>query len=142
MSHSSRIETYLPQNGIEEKIKIYLYYPGDVVENCLLHQRIYMNLIGSGACVNNFYSDVNMVSAEADLSNYGEVEGTAEQWLERVAEENDYIYFLSVDERTEYLFKTFLDFEPKEQDLYKIDKESKKLISVDSMKSTHKGLTT
>ena len=128
LSHSSKIEASLPRNEIDEKVKIYLYYPGDARANCLLHQRIYMNLIGSGACVKNFYNDVNIINVETEINDYGKMKVAVEQWLDKLIDENDYIYFLLVDERTEFLFETFLEFLPNEKELYKIEKDSKKLV--------------
>ena len=126
--HSSRIQAILDGYDNGKTHSIYLYNVGKEVENCLLHQRIYMNLIGSEVSVKNFYDDVQIKVDDGELKDEKNVKEIAEQWLDKIVEEYDYVYVISVNEFTEMAFEIFAESPPTEMSLYEVDSRHRKLV--------------
>ena len=121
--HSQRIVDGLEGKQDEKQdIRLYILFSGEPARNCLLEQRIYMNLIGSGISVRNFYNDMQIVGANVSPDSPEEIYRSADAWKENLLNNYDYIYVIQTDEINNEAFR-YLENESLQADsIYKIDR--------------------
>ncbi len=115
--HSETIKAAVTMKE-KEQVDVYLLYPGEPSDNCILAQRIYMNLIGTGVRIKNDYSEMSI----AEVSSYNnvteqEIVALADKWKADVYKNYDYIYVVKSDEITDNALEYAIGYLPKASEI-------------------------
>lgn len=108
----------------EDPADVYVLISEDPRGNSKLHHRIYYELLGTSACVRNFWNDVNIVGGEATPESWTsqEITAIAGKWETKLLTNGyDYIYVALLNEfSTQVLGKLGVEA-PAQGDLYRIE---------------------
>ena len=83
------------EGTVEEPADIYVLIADKPRQKSLIHHRIYYELIGTNACVRNFWNDVNIVGGEETPTEWTreEIAEYADRWVEKLCSSGyDYVY--------------------------------------------------
>ncbi len=125
-AHSKTILRKMEKESGQRMNRVYLLFPGKADENCLLAQRIYMNLIGTTVNVKNDFRNMSIVSFEEyDRLDHELIHNRAEQWKEAVVNNYDYLYVVCTDNITNEAFEWIEGETPIDMGIYRVNKENK-----------------
>lgn len=116
------------RNSLEETdgtpANLYVMISEKPRQKSLIHHRIYYELLGTQACVRNFWNDVNIVGGEETPETWTQEEITraADQWVQKLRSgDYQYVYVVTVNDFTAAVLAQYGVFEVKSGDLYRIE---------------------
>lgn len=121
------------EGSTEEPANVYVLISEDPRGNSKLHHRIYYELLGTSACVRNFWNDVNIVGGEVTPETWTEEEinTIAKKWETKLSDAGyDYIYVAVMNEFSAQVLERLGAETPTQGDLYRIEwaEESLRLV--------------
>lgn len=109
---------------------VYVLISNDPRGNSKLHHRIYYELLGTSACVRNFWNDVNIVGGEASPETWTleEIASIAEKLGNKLSANGyDYVYVAVENDFAAQVLAQFGVEAPAQGGLYRIEQVEEKL---------------